>query len=45
MLENCQNDPKLAQILSTRPSQYLPAQIQNRPIEQEPAQSGNTGQN
>ncbi len=31
MFENCQTDPKPAQILSTRPSQYLPAQSNSKP--------------
>ncbi len=42
--KNRQTDQKPAQILSTRPNQYLPAQSNsNRPIGREPAQSGNTG--
>uniref|UniRef100_A0A671NWY6 Forkhead box R1 n=1 Tax=Sinocyclocheilus anshuiensis TaxID=1608454 RepID=A0A671NWY6_9TELE len=31
MFENCQTDPKAAQILSTRPSQFLPAQSNSKP--------------
>ncbi len=37
MFQNHQTDPKPAQILSTRPSQYWPAQSNSKP-----AQSGNT---
>lgn len=42
MFENHRTDPRQAQLLSTRPNQFLPAQIQTSPIWWGPAQSGNT---